>query len=152
MDCLPDDMLLFILGHLSYQAQGRLFVVSKRWRRLIEELLPFVRHVIIFGKAKYKKEFVKGLDEYSLHSAFRGEPVYISNKKHRLGHALDHWWEETYDYTMVAEEDRLKRLFLHMMDGVWCASEIPGVMDEKVGYLKSDFTSSTPPEKGWAWY
>ena len=63
-------MLILILGKLSYQEQGRLLVVKKRWRRLIEENLPSVKSFIISGYAKNNPEEIKGLDKYALYSEF----------------------------------------------------------------------------------
>ena len=63
-------MLILILGKLSYQEQGRLLVVNKRWRRLIEGNLPSVKSFIISGYAENNPEEIKGLDKYVLYSEF----------------------------------------------------------------------------------
>ena len=117
MDNIPDELLIVILGKLDYRNQGRLLVVSKRWMRIIEELLPTVRNVIISGRPAAWENCKKGLDDYRLYSSYNGESVYISIHKHKL---------------LNASEKR--RLFLHKLEGVWYASATLGVIDAAEGY------------------
>ena len=88
---LPVEIMEMILQYLTYQEMGRVMVVNKRWKSVIEGMLPPVRQLII------KDTGLNCLDEFWLYSAFKGIPLYKSR----------HLW------TMHGE---LKGVFLYQMD------------------------------------
>ena len=139
MCTFPDEILIMILSTLTYPDMGRLMVVNTRWKRLIEELLPAVRCVNIFNPKKYVWGLVmKGIDDYRLHSEFRGRPTYKSLNL----------WRIRNNTLGIA---RLLNMFIYHMDGVWYSSFTLGEPDKQEGYLKSLTSSVTPQETSWAW-
>ena len=140
INILPEEILLKILSYLTYQDMGRVIVVNKRWRRLVEELLPSVRSLNIPMAKKYVwGKITKGIDGYRLFATFRGKPAYISENL---------WTMRNTNMGM----GRLKNMFLYQMDGVWYSSFFIGFPDKQEGYLKSHHSSCTPTEILWAWY
>ena len=136
---LPDEILMVILSHLTYQDLGRLMVVNTRWERLIEELLPAVRCFNIQNPKKYVWGLVmNGLDKYGLYSEFRGKPSYKS---------LNLWRMKNN----TCRIDKLSNMFLYNMDGVWYSSFVLGEPDTHEGYLQSLTSSSTPQDTPWVW-
>ena len=126
MNSLPVEIIEKILQYLTYQEMGRVIVVNKCWKSLIEGMLPTVRQLSI------KDMGVSCLDEFRLSSTFKGNPLHKSR----------HLW------TM---NKKLKGVFLYRLDDNWFISLVPGVLDKGEGYLKSPNSLSAPPESEWKW-
>ena len=123
---LPAEIMDMILHYLTYPEMGRVMVVNKSWKSLIEEMLPPVRQLSI------KDTGLNCLDEFRLYSTFKGNPLYKSR----------HLWTVT---------EKLKGVFLYQLGGKWFVSSVPGVLDRGEGYLKSPNSLSAPPESEWKW-
>ena len=123
---LPAEIMDMILQYLTYPEMGRVMVVNKSWKSLIEEMLPPVRQLSINDTG------LNCLDEFRLYSIFKGNPLYKSR----------HLW------TM---HEKLKGVFIYQLEDNWFVSSVPGVLDKREGYLKSPNSQSAPPETGWKW-
>ena len=66
MDALPNELLDKILAYLTYKEQGRCLTVSRRWNRVIGQLLPLVRTVNITAKKRsFREDSSAALDRSS---------------------------------------------------------------------------------------
>ena len=123
---LPAEIMEMILQYLPYPEMGRVMVVNKRWKSLIEEMLPSIRQLSINDMG------LNCLDEFRLYSTFKGKPLYKSR----------HLW---------LLNEKLRGVFLYQLDDSWFVSSVPGVLDKGEGYLKSNNKPPAPPETEWKW-
>ena len=156
MESLPPELVEKILANMTYQDQGRILTVNKRWKMIIEGLLP-PRVVNITMKTRgFGRKGKAAIGGYNLYSSYKGNPVYISDCTHKIQTGIRdrrHSWMYLFKMEKVWYERCEQRIIAQRDRWRWYVGENVGVVSIYDGFLQSTEDSVNPPENGsaWAW-